>query len=125
MAILCFAVSPVYAGGSYTASTTLLRNQEYGDALVKGIRSARRNVIFSFYLFKVTESRNNRPGTIVAELIKAARRGVDVTVILETSNDLKDKLNDENRKTAALLTKGGVKVFFDLPGVTSILKLPS
>lgn len=122
MAILCLTPLSTSAGGSHTASTTLLRNQEYGDALVKGLRDARRSVICSFYLFKITEARNNRPRTIVAELIKAARRGVDVTVILETSNDLKDKLNDENRKTAALLTKGGVKVFFDLPGVTSHLK---
>lgn len=122
MATCAVVGAPAHAGGSYSATTTLLRNQEYDDALLKAVGDARRSVIFSFYLFKVTESRNNRPRAIAAELIRAARRGVDVTVILERSNDTKDKLNDENRQTASLLTRGGVKVFFDSPSITSHLK---
>lgn len=119
---LTLAAVPSYGGGSYQAKTTLLRNQEYNDALVNSIREARRSITFTFYLFKVTESRNNRPRVLVAELLKAARRGVEVIVILERSRDQRDKLNDENRRTAALLTRGGVKVFFDSPQVTSHLK---
>ncbi|WP_243372067.1 phospholipase D-like domain-containing protein [Geotalea sp. SG265] len=122
LATLCLATVPVHAEGSYTATTTLLRNQEYDDALLKAVGDARRSVIFSFYLFKIAESRNNRPRAIAAELIKAARRGVEVTVILERNTDARDKLNDENRQTAALLTRGGVRVFFDAPGITSHLK---
>ena len=122
MAFFCSTAEPLYGGGSYVVKTTLLRNQEYGVALLKAIKVARRSVIFSFYLFKVTESRNNRPRALVAELIRAARRGVDVTVILEKSNDMKDSLNIENQRTAALLANGGVKVYFDSPQVTSHLK---
>ena len=121
-AILFSSAAPLRAGGSYVARTTLLRNQEYADALLKGIRDARRNIIFSFYLFKVTDARGNLPRTIVAELVKAARRGVDVTVILEKGNDRNDQLNAENSATAALLAKGGVRVFFDAPHVTSHMK---
>lgn len=121
-ALLCCTAAPLFAGGSYYAGTTLLRNQEYADALLKGIRGARRSIVFSFYLFKVTESRGNQPRIIAAELIKAAMRGVDVTVILEKGNDKNDQLNGENRDTAALLAKGRVKVFFDSPRVTSHMK---
>lgn len=121
-ALLCCTAAPLFAGGSYYARTTLLRNQEYADALLKGIRDARRSIVFSFYLFKVTESRGNQPRIIAAELIKAAMRGVDVTVILEKGNDKNDQLNGENRDTAALLAKGRVKVFFDSPRVTSHMK---
>ena len=120
-ALLCPA-APLLAGGSYYARTTLLRNQEYADALLKGIRDARRSIAFSFYLFKVTDARGNQPRTIAAELVKAAGRGVDVSVILEKGNDKNDPLNAENRDTASLLAKGGVKVFFDSPRVTSHMK---
>ena len=121
-AILFSSAAPLHAGGSHVARTTLLRNQEYADALLKGVRDARRNIIFSFYLFKVTDARGNLPRTIVAELVNAARRGVDVTVILEKGNDKNDQLNAENSATAALLAKGGVRVFFDSPHVTSHMK---
>ena len=47
---------------------------------------------------------------------------MDVTVILEKGNDKNDQLNAENSATAALLAKGGVRVFFDSPHVTSHMK---
>jgi len=119
---LCSVAAPLLAGGSYYARTTLLRNQEYSEALQKGLREARRSIIFSFYLFKVMETRGNQPRAIAAELIKAAGRGVDVTVILEKGNDKNDQLNAENRNSAALLSRGGVKVFFDTLHTTSHMK---
>ncbi|KAF0220906.1 MAG: phospholipase [Geobacteraceae bacterium] len=114
--------SPVEAGTTLTSRTTLLRNREYAEALLEGIRNARKSVILSFYLFKVTGSRGNLPRKIAEELLNARKRGVDVTVILEKQSGDKDPLNEENRQTAAFLNRGGVKVFFDSPHVTTHTK---
>ena len=116
---LLIAACPVLAGGSFATRATLLRNQEYAEALVQGIGNARSSIACSFYLFKITESRGNLPRRIAEELVKARKRGVEVTVILEKGRDARDNLNADNRRTAALLTRGGVKVFFDSPGVTT------
>jgi phosphatidylserine/phosphatidylglycerophosphate/cardiolipin synthase-like enzyme len=117
-AALFAAALPVQAA-SFTTKTTLLRNQEYAEALLQGIRNARDSVVCSFYLFKITDSRGNLPRRIADELVRARRRGVEVTVILEKGSNARDSLNGENRSTAALLSRGGVKVFFDSPRVTT------
>ena len=114
----------VHAGNGYQAKTVLLPNREYGEAFLQGIRDARKSVLCSFYLFKITGSGNNQPRRIAEELIRAKRRGVEVTVILERDNGKKgDGLMEENRQTAAFLSRGGVKVFFDSPSVVTHAKV--
>ena len=110
------------AGVTTTARITLLRNQEYPAALLDGIRNAQSSILFSFYLFKVSDTRGNLPGKVVDELVAARRRGVDVTVYLEKKRG-KDPLMTDNRRTAEALNRGGVKVFFDSPNVTSHAKV--
>jgi phosphatidylserine/phosphatidylglycerophosphate/cardiolipin synthase-like enzyme len=105
------------------ARVTLLENRDYAKALLGGIREARTSIVVSTYLFKVAEKGNNLPRRIVEELITARRRGVAVTVILESSSDQRDSLNRENHHAADLLARGGVKVFFDSPRVTSHAKV--
>ena len=122
-ACLLLTVGPVYAGGSFKTTTTLLRNQEYAEALLKGIGNARESIVCSFYLFKITETRGNQPARIAEELVRARKRGVAVTVILEKGKSAQDKLYAENRDTAALLTRNGVNVFFAAPGVTTHNKI--
>lgn len=117
------AACPVRADGGHEVRATLLRNQEYADSLINGIREARTSIICSFYLFKVSNTRGNQPRRIAEELIKACRRGVEVTVILEMQGAKKgDSLNADNHDTAALLSGGGVRVYFDSPRVTTHTK---
>jgi len=116
---LLLTVYPVHAGASFKTTTTLLRNQEYAEARLRGIGNARESILCSFYLFKITETRNNQPARIAKELVRARKRGVAVTVILENSGKERDPLNADNRQTASLLTRGGVKVIFDSPRVTT------
>ena len=123
-ALLAFAApSPLQAGGGYQSKTVLLKNREYGDALIQGIRDARTSIACSFYLFKITGSRGNLPSRIAEELIRAGKRGVAVTVILERDSGSKDRLSQENRHTAAYLSREGVKVFFDSPSVVTHAKV--
>ncbi len=120
--LLCIS-SPVCAGPTVTTTTTLLRNQEYADALLGRIGKARTSIVCSFYLFKVTESRKNQPRRIATALIDAKKRGVAVTVILERGKSSQDRLYADNRNTADILARGGVNVHFALPGVTTHNKI--
>jgi phosphatidylserine/phosphatidylglycerophosphate/cardiolipin synthase-like enzyme len=112
-ALLLAAPVPTLAWESHPARTTLLKNLEYGEALLKGIRNARSVILVSCYLFKITDFPDNLPRRIAEELIDARRRGVAVTVVLEQSREADDSLNRENRSTGVLLSRGGVTVRFD------------
>ena len=118
---LLTVVAPVLAAPQQ-ALVTLLPNREYGDTLLQGVRKARSSIVCSFFLFKATTARNNLPRLLVEELIRARQRGVAVTVILEQDMGGKDRLNEQNRETAAMLERGGVRVFFDSPRVTTHVK---
>ena len=125
LAVACctlFSAGGAEAGLTTTARVTLLRNQEYPSALLESIRKAHSSILFSFYLFKVTDTDGNVPRRVVDELVAARRRGVDVTVYLEKKRG-KDPLMTENRRTAEALHHGGVKVFFDTPRVTTHTKV--
>jgi phosphatidylserine/phosphatidylglycerophosphate/cardiolipin synthase-like enzyme len=112
-ALLLAAPVPAPAWQSHPARTTLLKNREYGEALLQGIRNARSSILVSCYLFKITEFPDNLPRRIAEGLIDARRRGVAVTVILEQSRKTDDSLNRENRATGILLSRSGVTVRFD------------
>jgi hypothetical protein len=119
---LCLFAAPalLQAGSTFTSRATVLPNRDYADALLRGIRDARASILCSFYLFKIGEGRDNRPLRIAEELIRARKRGVTVTVILEKSGrDNNDTLDADNRRTASLLAQGGVRVYFDSPRVTT------
>lgn len=124
--VLLSAAEPA-AAETFSTRTKLLRNREFAEALVENIRAAKKSVYFSFFLFKATDSRNNLPRQIAEELVRARKRGVDVTVLLERQSAERrqgqDSLNEDNRNTAELLRRGGVKVFFDSPRVTTHTKV--
>ena len=122
-ASLLLAVYPAQARSGYTAKTTLLRNQEYAEELLTRIGKARENIVCSFYLFKISDRQGNQPRRIADALIGARTRGVTVTVILERGKSSQDRLYADNRATAALLSRGGVKVYFASPGVTTHNKI--
>jgi len=122
-ALLLAAPVPAFAWQSHPARTTLLKNREYGEALLQGIRNARSGILVSCYLFKVTDFPDNLPRRIAEELIDARRRGVAVTVVLEQSRKADDSLNRENRSTGVLLSRGGVTVRFDSPRKTTHTKV--
>jgi len=111
--ILCFSIHPVSAAPGRTARATLLKDREYSEALLKGVREAKSTILLSCYLFKMTGYTDSLPDRIAEALITAHNRGVAVTVILERSGDADDPLNGENRKTASFMKRKGIKVAFD------------
>ena len=120
--LFLYPAVPVTAAAPSSRSVALLKNSDYLDALVQGIRTARQSVVCSCYLFKTGTSRHDRPRLIADELIRARQRGVAVTVILEEEGRHPDELNAANHDTAVLLRRGGVTVRFDSPSVTTHVK---
>ena len=99
----------------------LLENGAYATALLDRIRSAKRRIICVFYLFKIVDSPGNRPRAVASELIAAQRRGVEVTVVLEGDKTV----GKDNRATARVLSRGGVRVLFPATAVTTHAKTVS
>lgn len=90
----------------------LLTDQDYFPVLERMIGSAERSIDLVMFLFKITDSSKNRAAAVVNDLIKARRRGVMVTVLLEKSGYDPD-INRANQRVAARLKKQGVSVRFD------------
>jgi len=128
--IIAFVVVSLLAGNpdlyaaqrGHTAKVTMLADQNYLDALVSGIRSAKQEITGCFFLFKVTNGRWNQPLRIVEELIAAKGRGVTVSVELEKETSGRGGVYAQNRRAAQLLTAAGIKVRFDAPKTTTHVK---
>lgn len=115
---LLLLIPLLFAGGGRVDAAqeriVLLENRHYMDELSTRIREAESSILLTVFLFKTTDSPGNLPSRIVSLLSDAARRGVDVTVLLE-DGEKDESLRRENRRTARLLRKGGVRVVFDSP----------
>ncbi|HSR36414.1 MAG TPA: phospholipase D-like domain-containing protein [Desulfurivibrionaceae bacterium] len=100
----------------------LLADDAYFPALLQAIEEAQRKIEMAMFLFKTTESPDNRPTRLTKALIDARRRGVQVEVLLEKSG-YDEGINKENEEVAALLRKNRIDVRFDTPETTTHTKL--
>lgn len=101
----------------------ILSNEEFFPVLLESIDEAQNEIMMSIFSFKAGEHKNSYPDRIAGHLAGAVKRGVKVTVVLETTRDKSDDLNIQNRKTGRLLEEKGVRVLFDSPGKTTHTKL--
>ena len=106
------AVGPV---SSEVNGVFVLEDNRYLDSLLDKIRKSQSSILVSMYIFKTTGKKTSASNKVKDALIKSAKRGVTVKVILEVESGRSSTLNEENRLTADQLKKGGVKVFFDSP----------
>jgi competence ComEA-like helix-hairpin-helix protein len=100
----------------------LLTDQDYFPALQDLIAHATSSIDVVMFLFKATDSGQNRAAALSRDLIAARKRGVMVTVLLEKS-DYDPKLNRENERVGTRLKKQGVAVRFDSKEVTTHAKI--
>ncbi len=106
------------AGGPGSAELSgiyVLEDSRYLDTLLDHIRKSQSNILISMYIFKTTGKKTSAANKVKDALVKAAKRGVKVKVLLEIEDGRSSTLNEENRLTADKLEKGGVKVYFDSP----------
>lgn len=126
------AVKPYFVIGTHDTSNhsahisqeniILLPDALYYDALVDYIREAGRSIDMAMFIFKTTKSRQNKPRKLIDELIKARKRGVRISIILEKSG-YEESINEENEKVARQLRKHGITVLFDSIKKTTHTKL--
>lgn len=115
----------LFAGRTLAGDVTLLTNKDYFPALEERITKAREEILVSVFIFRTTESTRNLATRLRESLVSAALRGVKVTVLLEKEKDKRrgSSLNGDNGYTAKILSRGGVKVYFDDPDTTTHTKL--
>lgn len=122
LAVLPLSATVYAADKGYQGKVTLLQDHKYYDALTCGIRKARKEITGCFFLFKVSEHKNDQPMAIVTELIAAQKRGVRVSIELEQAITGKGTVYEQNRRAATLLSEAGIKVRFDAPKTTTHVK---
>ena len=99
-----------------------LADSEYYEVLTAVIDNAQNRIDLAMFLFKTTDSPQNRPAKILDRLIAAHRRGVEVRVYLEHSG-YDEGINAENRLVANRLRSHGIAVVCDSPRTTSHVKM--
>jgi phosphatidylserine/phosphatidylglycerophosphate/cardiolipin synthase-like enzyme len=105
-------IGPGYCGD---CRIRLLTGSEYFFALRDAIDKAEHSIFVAIYLFKTDNHASNRATGVLNALLKAAKRGVKITVVMERSDDPEDFINRENEKTGRLLLQAGAKVYWDRP----------
>jgi competence ComEA-like helix-hairpin-helix protein len=100
----------------------LLVDSDYFAMLTEYVHFADKRIDMAFFIIRTTDSPKNRAGLLVKELGDAARRGVEVHVLLERSEREKS-VTKANQKSAALLQQQGIKVAFDDSGRTMHAKV--
>ena len=119
--LITVSFSPVLAAEKHSRNSEagsqaiLLTNECYFPALLTAIEEAQSEIFISIFSFKTGVHKNNYPDRILGHLVKAVKRGVKVTVILETTGKHSDELTSQNRHTGKILEEKDIKVYYDKP----------
>jgi len=114
-----FVNSSVSAGESVTP----INNRDYCPAIHKLIKNAKSNIrIMAYQTFYYTDFPDSDSNMFVQELGDARKRGVQVWVLLESSN-WDENVESQNKEFAKRLEAQGVTVFFDKYDITSHQKV--
>ena len=117
----------VLAAGAHASgesgAVTFLENERYFETLLATFSQAREEIVLAVYLFKTNGYRANYPDRIVASLGEAAKRGVKVLVLLESTGDRDSFIERANRETAERLREAGVSVEFDQSSERTHIKM--
>jgi len=105
-----------------SAKVQFLPNRQYLGEAVSSIENAEKNIVISIYMFKTTDYTTQDTKHIQNALIRAAEKGLDVTVIMDIEKE-EGFLNEVNRETAEELAEEGINVIYDAPGTRTHTKL--
>lgn len=105
------------------AVVQILKDDHLLPALLSMVRAAKRQIWIGTYHFKAGVHPRSGPDRLAHELVRASNRGVEVVVVLDRPDDPRSEQAMENQRTAALLKRGGVKVYMDGPKRRSHMKV--
>jgi phosphatidylserine/phosphatidylglycerophosphate/cardiolipin synthase-like enzyme len=100
----------------------LLANKDYYPFLKQHFRNAKKRIVGTVYLLKMTSHRENAPADLLRELIAAKNRKVDVDLVLEVSSEHNDP-TETNLAGSKQLIDAGIKVRLDHKRVTTHSKV--
>jgi phosphatidylserine/phosphatidylglycerophosphate/cardiolipin synthase-like enzyme len=101
---------------------TLLTNEAYFDALISHLTQASQEIVISMFLFAPGDHEHNRANRVKEALIDASKRGMQVQLLLDISDD-EDFATGANRGVAKELSRQGIAVRFDSSARTTHTKL--
>jgi phosphatidylserine/phosphatidylglycerophosphate/cardiolipin synthase-like enzyme len=95
------------------SNVEIIPSEEYFDKVHSLLKEASKSIFVVMYIFTYYKDYPNSPSNVLMQdLIKAKERGVDVKVLLDIS-DGNEENTKENRNTGRILSKNGVKVYYD------------
>jgi len=96
----------------HEAQVSVLTDEELLPVFVNDIGNAKKSIYMAIYMFKTSDFKPGDTEIIKQALMKAARSGVKVYVVMDDS-DKKDITGKINRETGEELSKAGIKVVYD------------
>jgi phosphatidylserine/phosphatidylglycerophosphate/cardiolipin synthase-like enzyme len=96
----------------YESSVAILTNKELLPVFVHDISNAKDSIYMAIYMFKTSDFKPGDTEIIKQALIKAAKSGVKVYVVMDDSND-RDITGKINHETGDELKSAGIKVVYD------------
>jgi len=104
------------------SSVELIPSEKCFDRVHSLLNEATKSIFVVMYLFKYYPEYPLSPSNVLLQdLIKAKERGLDVKILLDIS-DWNEEGTKENRKTGRILSRNGVKVYYDKIDVTTHAK---
>jgi len=125
--VLCVIILTLFISSSAVLSSTqsikIIKDQEYFPLVDRAIKNAKSSIqVIAFEVGYYPEHPLSPSNILIQDLIAAQRRGVRVRVILEVS-DWNQRVTKKNKYSGKILSKGGVKVRYDPPDITTHAKL--
>lgn len=100
----------------------VLRSEDYFPQVKRLLERAEKSIYVVMFSARYYSTYPLSPSNqLIAELIRAVKKGVRVEVILEISEDR--RRNEENYYTGKILSRNGVKVYYDTVQKTTHAKL--
>ncbi len=104
------------------ALVQVLEDDQLLPSILSSVGRAQKEVWVATYHFKAGGHPRSAPDRLAQELIRAAKKGVQVHVLMERPEDPISDQAKENNRTANLLKRGGVNIYWDSPRRRSHMK---
>lgn len=91
----------------------MIAPKDYSERVCSLISNSSKSIWVIIYSFRYYAEYPLSPSNLILqELIRAVKRGVDVRVLLDVC-EWDEKHTEENRRTGAILSRNGIKVYYD------------
>ncbi|MEW6097289.1 MAG: phospholipase D-like domain-containing protein [bacterium] len=101
-----------------------IHNKDYFQKVHSLLLQAKKSIYMIMFEIRYYHKYPNSPANrLVRDLMQAAKRGVDVEVILEQAKEFNEKNSKANKEVGVMLTSAGIKVYLDSPYQTTHNKL--